>query len=157
IVLGRRGKWKGDDLVKMLLDHPATADRLSSRLCEQFMGEGTVGTAGVNALSAGLRKHELDIGWGVETILRSRAFFAEANLGRRILGPVEFIVGSARALEMFDPAPSTLAIADWCARLGQDLFQPPNVGGWPGGRHWISGQTMIGRANFAAALVGGRL
>jgi hypothetical protein len=70
---------------------------------------------------------------------------------------VEYVVGAARALELFDPPPSTLLLADWAARLGQDLFTPPNVGGWKGGRDWISSRTMIGRANCAAALVAGRL
>jgi hypothetical protein len=156
-ILRRRGKWTGDDLVKMLLEQPATAERLASRLCEQFMGEGGTSAAGVKALAAGLRERDLDIGWGVETVLRSRAFFAEANLGRRVAAPAEFAVAAARALEMFDAAPSTLVVADWSARLGQDLFQPPNVGGWPGGRQWISAQSMIGRANFAADLVRGTL
>jgi uncharacterized protein (DUF1800 family) len=141
----------------MLLDQPATAERLASRLCEQFMGEGGASAAGVKALAAGLRDRELDVGWGVETVLRSRAFFADANLGRRVTAPVEFTVAAARALEMFGAPPSTLAVADWTARLGQDLFQPPNVGGWPGGRQWLSAQSMIGRANFAADLVRGTL
>src|SRR5204863_6822624 len=104
-----------------------------------------------------LRKRNLDVGWAVGTILRSKTFFAAGSLGRRVLGPVEFVVGAARALEMFDPPPSTMLLADWAARLGQDLFNPPNVGGWKGGRHWLSPRTLIGRANFAAALVGGRL
>jgi uncharacterized protein (DUF1800 family) len=39
--------------------------------------------------------------------------------------------------------------------MGQDLFDPPNVGGWPGGRDWISPRSMIVRANFVAALLGG--
>ena len=47
-------------------------------------------------------------------------------------------------------------LADWAARLGQDLFYPPNVGGWPGGRAWLSTRAIVGRANFAAALVEGR-
>lgn len=72
---------------------------------------------------------DLDIGWAVETVLRSQAFFADRNLGRRVAGPVEFVIGAARALEVFDPPPSTLLLADWAARLGQDLFRPPNVGG----------------------------
>jgi Protein of unknown function (DUF1800) len=156
-ILGRRGKWTGDDLVKMLLEQPATAERLAFRLCEQFMGEGCVDAAGIKALADGLRKHDLDVGWGVETVLRSRAFFAAGNVGRRVVSPAEFTVAAARALEMFEPAPSTLVLADWTARLGQDLFQPPNVGGWAGGRTWLSAQAMIGRANFAAALVGGAL
>jgi uncharacterized protein (DUF1800 family) len=155
-ILGRKGNFKGDDLVALLLEQPATARRLAGRLCEQFFGEGVVGAGAVAALAAGLRKHDLDIGWGVATILRSRVFFAEANLGARVQGPAELTVGAARALERFGSV-STLVLADWCARLGQDLFYPPNVGGWPGGRHWISPQSMIARANFAAALVGGAL
>ena len=45
----------------------------------------------------------------------------------------------------------------WSARLGQDLFYPPNVFGWPGGRSWLTTQAIIGRANCAAALVEGQL
>jgi uncharacterized protein (DUF1800 family) len=156
-ILGRRGRWNAADLVKMLLEHPATSRRLARKLCDFLMGAEAVDPSSLEALAAGLRKHELDIGWAVATILRSRAFFAEANLGSRITGPVEYVVSSARVLELFDPPPGTLALAEWCGRLGQDLFYPPNVGGWPGGRNWISPQSMIGRANFAAALVAGAL
>src|SRR5262249_48076092 len=70
-------------------------------------------------------------------------------------GPAEFIVGSAIALGRIDDPPSTLVLADWMARLGQDLFYPPNVGGWTGGRSWLSSRSLIGRANFASALVEG--
>jgi uncharacterized protein (DUF1800 family) len=156
-ILGHSGTWKGDDFVRFVLEHPATSERLAWRLCELFLGEGAIDSAGINALAAGLRAHNLDIGWGVETVLRSQAFFAAANLGNRVLGPVEFVVGSARALELFDTPPSTLLLADWAGRLGLELFYPPNVGGWPGGRAWINTQSMIGRANFVLALVEGQL
>ncbi|HEY8505219.1 MAG TPA: DUF1800 family protein, partial [Gemmataceae bacterium] len=156
-ILGRTGPWKGDDLVKMLLEHPATARRLAFRLGEMFFGEGVLGDAALASLADDLREHDLDVGRAVETILRSRAFFAEGNLRARVTGPAEFVVGSARLLEMFAEPPSTLLMADWSARLGQDLFAPPNVGGWAGGRRWVSTQSMIGRANYAAALVQGRL
>jgi uncharacterized protein (DUF1800 family) len=154
-ILGKTGRWSGDDLVKMLLEQPAMAVRLATRLCGAFLGEGAVDAPAVSALAEGLRAHELDIGWGVATILRSRAFFAAANLGTRVLDPLGFLAGAARALELLDPPPSTLVLADWAARLGQDLFYPPNVGGWPGGRSWLTTRSLIGRANFAAALVEG--
>jgi hypothetical protein len=153
--LGRTGRWKGDDLVKMLLAHPATARRLAARFCEHFLGEGAVDAAGVRALAEGLRRRDLDVGWAVGTVLRSRAFFAEVNLGTRILGPVEYVVGAARALEAFDPPPSTLVLAEFAARAGQDLFHPPNVGGWPGGRTWVNSRGLIARSNYVAALLEG--
>jgi len=86
--------------------------------------------------------------------LRSQAFFAEKNLGTRVTGPAEYVLGAVRALEMFDPPPSTVALADWTALLGMDLFYPHNVFGWPGGRRWINTRSVLGRANCAAALVG---
>jgi hypothetical protein len=169
-ILGKKGKWKGDDLVSMLLEHPATAQRLAFRICELFMGEGATsppapprfGEGGgegsaVKELADGLRQRNLDIGWAVEAVLRSQAFFADKNIGHRVLNPVEYVVGAARALELFDPPSSTLVLAEWTARLGQDLFYPPNVGGWPGGRTWLTTRSVIGRANYAAALVEGTL
>lgn len=156
-VLGKTGKWKGDDLVKMLLEHPATPQRLAFRVCDAFMGEKAVGKSDLELLSSGLRAHNLDIAWAIETVLRSRLFFDERNFGNRVVGPVEFVISAARMLELFDQPPSTLLLADWAARMGQNLFAPPNVGGWAGGRDWLSTQAMIGRGNFAAALVGGKL
>jgi hypothetical protein len=139
----------------MLLEHPATAQRIAGRLCEAFFGEKAVTTDAVKALGDELHRRKLDLGWAVETILRSKLFFAAANIRTRVLSPAEFVVGAARALEMFDPAPSTLALADCCGRLGQELFEPPNVGGWPGGRTWIGPRSMIGRANYVSALLDG--
>jgi uncharacterized protein (DUF1800 family) len=154
-VLGRTGKWTGADLVKLLLEHPATSERIAAKLCRQFFGENGVEPGAVQALAVGLREHDLDVGWAVATVLRSERFYADANLGTRVLSPVEFVVGAARALELFDPAPSTLALADWSARIGQDLFEPPNVGGWPGGKAWVHTRGLIARSNCAVALVQG--
>jgi uncharacterized protein (DUF1800 family) len=154
-LLDRKGRWTGDDVVRILLEHPATSRRLAWRVCDWLKGEKSVDAIGLDALAAGLRDHHLNIGWAVETVLRSRAFFAEPNLGNRVLGPLGYLVGVARALERFDPPPSSLILDEWAARLGQDLFYPPNVGGWCGGRDWLTTQTIIGRANYAAALVAG--
>jgi uncharacterized protein (DUF1800 family) len=155
-ILGRAGKWGGADLLAMLRDHPATPRRLARRLCGLLMGERAVDDRAIDGLADELRANQLDIGRGVETVLRSRAFFAQGNIGSRVVGPVEFIIGACRALVPAGSTPSTLILADWMARLGQELFEPPNVGGWPGGRAWLTPRSLAGRANFAAALVEGR-
>ncbi len=82
-ILGATGEWKGSDLIAKLLHHPATADRIAQTLSRQFFGEKAISPEAVRVLAADLREHDLDIGWAVETILRSRLFFADANLGTR--------------------------------------------------------------------------
>ncbi len=155
IILGRKGSWNGDDLVRMVLEHPATARRLAWRICDLFLSDKAMTTAKLDVLADGLQARQFDIGWAVETILRSQVFFADENVGDRVLSPVEYVIGAVRALELFEPPCSTLTLAEWCGRLGQDLFYPPNVGGWPGDRSWLTARSILGRANFAASLVDG--
>jgi len=155
-ILGETRRWTGSDLIERLANHPATARRLAARLCGLLMGERAVDVPAIATLAEGLRANHLDIGWGVETILRSQAFFAAPNLRSRVLGPAEFVVGACRTLVPVVSPPSTLLLAGWIARLGQNLFNPPNVGGWPGGRAWLTSQSIIGRTKFARALVEGR-
>ena len=155
-IFGRTGAWTGDDAVRMLAEHPAAPRRIAFRVCELLMGE-SFSPALIDALASGLAQHNLEVGWAVETLLRSEAFFADANIGNRVRSPAEFIIGAARALELTAPPPSTLLLAEVTANLGQDLFCPPNVFGWPGGRGWLTSRTLIGRTNFAHALINGDL
>ncbi|WP_435021782.1 DUF1800 domain-containing protein [Tundrisphaera sp. TA3] len=155
-ILGRKGNLSGSDLLRILLDHPATARRVAWRLCDTLMGEGATDGPAIDALAGRLRSDGLDVGRAVATILRSRDFFAPANLRSRVLGPAELVVGACRALVPAGSMPSTLILADWIGRLGQELFEPPNVGGWPGGRSWLSARSLVARANLAAALADGK-
>src|SRR5205807_3570176 len=50
-----------------------------------------------------------------------------------------------------------LALVGRVGEMGQKLFAPPNVKGWPGGRSWLNTSTMLERDNFAAALALGAL
>lgn len=154
-ILGKTGNWNGDDFICILLDHPATSRRLAWRICDLLMGEGMVEDAGVKELAEGLRMRDLDIDWAVATVLHSQAFFSEQNIAARVSSPTEFAINAARAMECFDPPVSTLAMAEWTGRMGQDLFYPPNVGGWPGGADWLSGRFVVARANYASRLVQG--
>jgi uncharacterized protein (DUF1800 family) len=156
-ILNRRLEWNGEKLLELLLEQPATAHRLAWRLCQQFFGEGIAKADHIDALADGLRAHDLSIAWGVETILRSELFFFDANLRYRVAEPAEYIVGAIRALEQLDPPPRTIILADWMTRLGQDLFYPPNVGGWHGGRDWLRTGSLISRSNFAVGLSRGQI
>ena len=158
-ILGKSQPFTGDQLLEMLLEHPATARRIAWRLCKTFMSESFVAKeeGAVDELARGLVENDLNISWAVETILNSEAFFSESNIRSKVLGPAEYIVGLVRSLELNDPPPGTMVLADWLTRMGLDLFYPPNVGGWNEGRAWLGSRNVIARANFAAALCDGNL
>jgi hypothetical protein len=40
-------------------------------------------------------------------------------------------------------------------QLGQELFNPPNVAGWPGGTTWLDAASMLTRFNFGGLLAAG--
>ncbi len=155
-VLGTAGRLDGDGVLRIVLNHPATARRLAERLMRTYLGE-TVDEAALQELADGMAARNLDVGWGIATILRSARFFAAENLRSRVLGPIEYVVGALRALELCNPLPSTLALAEWTGRMGQELFYPPNVGGWREGRGWLTSRAIVARANFAQSLAHGSL
>ncbi|QDT92184.1 DUF1800 domain-containing protein [Gimesia algae] len=154
-ILGKTGHFDADQLTEILLHQPAIARRLSDRLITEFCGEGVVNDTARNELALQLRTTNLDIGKAVETILRSELFFSDANINSRICDPLSFLITPLRALELFDPPPSTLALSEWLGRMGLDLFYPPNVAGWPGGRSWLTTRTVVARANYATAMISG--
>jgi uncharacterized protein (DUF1800 family) len=123
--LGRTGRWAAPDVLSILLDRPAIARRIARRICGLFMGEGVVDEIARTAPADELRDHQLNVGHAVESVLRSKAFYARENLRSRVIGPVEFVIGACRALVLAASMPRSLLLADWSTRLGQELFEPP--------------------------------
>lgn len=156
-ILGQTTTFDGDALLALLVAQPATSKRLAQKICRMLLTEPLADEAAIDALAEQLRASNLDLGQAVETVLRSERFFADENVAAVVGAPPQFAIAAVRTLECFAPPPSTLLLADWMARMGQDLYYPPNVGGWPQGQAWLTSATIVARANFAAALVGGRL
>jgi uncharacterized protein (DUF1800 family) len=104
-------------------------------------------------LAEELRRHNHDIGHVVGVILRSRHFYAEANRRQRVKGPVELSAGLLRALEVPRTDVRLLALA--CERQGQDLFAPPNVKDWDGGRTWLDSAAVLARGNWCNDVIWG--
>jgi uncharacterized protein (DUF1800 family) len=156
-ILGQTQNFDGDGLLALLVAQPATARRVAWRIGRMLLAESLADDVALDALAQQLQANELNVAAAVETVLRSERFFADENIAAVIASPPQYAIGAVRALECLAPPPSTLLLADWMARMGLDLFYPPNVGGWPQGKAWIASGSIVARANFAAALVEGRL
>jgi uncharacterized protein (DUF1800 family) len=164
-ILGRSGRFRGDDVARLLLEQDACAAFLCRKLYHLFVHEVDEPS---NDLIAPLAEAFRSSGYQIETpvrmILRSRLFFERSVRGRRVKSPVEYAVGLLRALEIVRPTVGTEALAEACSRMGQGLYAPPSVAGWDGGTAWINTTTSLARTNLALALLsdddpafGGRL
>jgi uncharacterized protein (DUF1800 family) len=154
--LKQTGAWKADDIVRITLEQPACAEFLCRKLYRFFVREDTDPPADLlRPLAAELREHRYEVGHVVGLILRSRHFYAEENRRQRVKGAVEFSAGLLRALEVPRPDVRLLALARACERQGQELFAPPNVKGWDGGKTWLDSAAILARGNWCNDVIWG--
>ena len=150
------GPWKAADIVRLTLDQPVCAEFLCRKLYRFFVSEIDEPSADlISPLAEELRSHQYAIDHVLGIILRSRQFYAAGARRQRIKSPVEFSAGLARTLEVPRGNLSLLALAMKCDRQGQELFNPPNVKGWDGGRSWLNSTTLLERGNWIADVVWG--
>ena len=150
-VLGRAGNWDGDDVVGIVLNRPACGLFLAGKLYREFISETPPPRALLEPLARRLRASGYKIADLVGTMLRSRLFFSAHAFQRRVKSPAEFVLGAVQAAW---PGPvGTPGLAFALERIGQTLFAPPNVKGWPGGRTWLNTSFLLARNNFAEQVV----
>ncbi len=153
-ILGQTGRFRGEDVTRILLEQPSCAEFLCRKLYGLFVSEvDEPSDALIAPLAEAFRGANYDIKVPVRLILRSRLFHDPSVRRRRVKSPVELTVGTIRALEILKPTVSADALAEACTRMGQSLYAPPSVAGWDGGAAWINTTTSLARSNFALALL----
>lgn len=162
-VLSQKGTWNGDDIVRICLEQPVAARFLVRKLYRYFISENTVPPDSLlEPLANSFRQSDYDIAALMRTMLSSRHFFSAHAYRQRIKDPVEFAVGAVRALWDVRPddtkvavEPGTLVSA--LESMGQELFAPPNVKGWPGAQSWLNTATVLARHNYSQKVAAGHL
>jgi hypothetical protein len=164
-VLGQAGNWDGVDVVRIVLEQPAAARFLVRKLYHFLVNEKNAPPdALLEPLCESFRKSDYDIAVLVRTILASRHFYSPHAFRQRVKGPVEYVMGAVQAVYRrygedetdYRSLPQRVLVA-WLGAMGQNLFAPPNVKGWPGGETWLNTSTVLERDNFAGALAMGSL
>lgn len=145
VIFGQRGRFNGDDVITLLLRQPATAEFVVGKLWREFIS-AQPDPAGVRQLAAIWRSNNYEIKPLLRAMLLSDAFWSPTNRASLVKSPVELVIGSLRqfGFSVEDPAPFAIALR----QLGQDLFAPPNVKGWPGGESWLNTSTLLARKGF---------
>src|SRR2546430_17589319 len=89
----------------------------------------------------------------MRTLLLSPQFSSTKAYRSRVKSPVEYIAGAYRALNVQGSGDGLPNIS---LLLGQALFDPPNVAGWPGDKLsavWLNSGTWMKRVNYINLLL----
>jgi uncharacterized protein (DUF1800 family) len=152
--LGQQGDFDGSDILRILSEHPATAERLTGKLFAFFVYDDAAPGPETLARLVGVWKSTKgNVREVLPAMFLSPEFSAERAYRAKIKSPAEYVIGAVRALG------GTVApryVVSLMARMGQDLFNPPTVKGWDGGPAWISTSTLFERFNFAASITTAR-
>ncbi len=146
VFLGKRGRFGVDDIANILLDHPACAPHVASKLYAYLCGLPPTKERAAE-LGKVFRSADYEIMPLVENIVWHPEFLS-MRLNRPRY-PVEWWVsmlaayGEPREGEKIDTQPWQLK------ELDQMPYEPPNVAGWPPGPKWLSASQMLTRQAYS--------
>ena len=142
-VFNKRGHFNGDDIVDILLAQPVAAEFVVDRFWNVYVSDFNKDPDEIKRIANIFRASDYEIKVLLRTILTSKAFWAAENRATIVKSPIDLMVGSIR---------STGILPDWWASLpnrlasiGQNLFEAPNVAGWPGGADWMTASRLLTR------------
>jgi uncharacterized protein (DUF1800 family) len=151
--MGVTGPLDGDDVIDIVLRQPRTAEHIALKMWRELVSD-TPDRDEVAAIAARFRASNYDIKTLVGAVLTTPSFRGAANRGVLIKSPAELLVGTVRLFNTGAADGEMLARAG--KRLGQDLMNPPNVKGWPGGEAWITADTLLARQQILTRVAAGQ-
>jgi uncharacterized protein (DUF1800 family) len=161
--LGETGKWNGEDIIRIIAEHPGTARFISRHLYNFFVADEPQVPAWQHTpprdpeLIKMLEDEYFKSNYNIRSMLRvlfNSDAFKNARF-QKVKSPAETVAGTMRLVGDFTfPKPGLNALALTIRYMGQDLLNPPTVEGWHTGREWIDSGTLVERINFTADNVG---
>ncbi|GGK79292.1 DUF1800 domain-containing protein [Amphritea balenae] len=149
-IFGQQGRYDAKSAVELILQHPATSKYITRKLWSYFIS--VEDETEIQRLSS-VFAETWDIKQLVTGILSTDQFWADR--GNMIKSPIELIVGTTSLVGNHLISPDD--IVRLANGMGQGLFNPPNVKGWPTGHDWINADRLLRRINFSERVMQGSM
>ena len=147
--LGRTGQLDAKGVIDAILASPATATTLVTKVVHHFVSP-TPEERYIRRLADTFRSSRYDLKTLMRSVFLSPEFINNQSYRSLVKSPTEYMLSVLKALKA--PQLSKLVL-DADADMGQMLFDPPDVGGWPNNNAWISSNTVLARVNFAVGVL----
>ena len=147
--LGKTGNFTGDDILNILLEKQQTANYITKKLY-RFVVNDNINEEKILWLSKRFYNNNYNITKLLEDIFTADWFYDQKNIGTKIKSPIDLLAGIRRLLPLQLDKENVQLLFQRV--LGQILFYPPNVAGWPGGKNWIDSTTLMVRLQIPKVL-----
>src|SRR6266851_2703436 len=150
--LQQTGNFDYKDVIRILTNHPATPWFICRKLFTFFAYENP-NDDDLKPLVDAYVQSGHNMGEVMRTLLLSPQFSATRAYRSRIKSPVEYAVGAYRALSIQGDGSGLPTLV---TLMGQTIFDPPNVAGWPGDKVsalWLNSGTWMTRLNYIDLLL----
>ena len=148
--LGKTGPLDTQGVIDRILAQPATAPFIANKVVSHFVTARPSATY-IKSLGDTFRRSKYDMKTLMRAIFTSAEFAADQSYRSLVKSPTELMVHTGRALGL---SSLSKVIAGHGSGMGQSLFDPPDVNGWPTNEAWISSNTVVERVNFVTAALG---
>ncbi len=152
--LGKRGNFKGEDIINILLSHPRTAETIAEKMWHEFISISRPDARVIKQWAQVFRRSNYDISTLLKTVLNSESFWSRKHKGALIKSPIDLTIGTLRTLPY---SAANIDLAHNLSIMGQSVFAHPSVKGWDGGSSWISTQSLLRRNSMMTNLTSGNL
>jgi uncharacterized protein (DUF1800 family) len=148
--LGHTGKFKGEDIIELLLKEKQTARYVTEKIWGFFVNE-KVNEKAVEKLANVFYESDYSIPVLMIALFSSKEFYDAENRSALVKSPIDLIVNISRQLDLKWMNTNTLIRTQ--RGLGQVLMLPPNVAGWKGGKAWIDTSSLTLRMGLPNLLL----
>ena len=136
-------KYKSiDEFFEILVDHPYFGAFVAKKYYNEYIALGEPSKQDLAVLVTSFRKANYDIKALFEATISLQSFWANDKKLTLVKTPVDLLYGTARTLKATRRGGNMSWLSYGIADLNQNLFNPPNIAGWPTGREWVSGQMI---------------
>ncbi|HVB00044.1 MAG TPA: DUF1800 family protein [Acidimicrobiales bacterium] len=146
--LGHSGAFTGEQAIEIVTKETASAHWIVSRFWS-WLAFPVGPNHPVVANLAPLYAKNRHFGSLLESILKHPEFVSTQSTTGLVKQPVEYTVGTLRALQLTTASFPSGYVMNLLIKLGQQLFNPPTVGGWGANGFWLSTAASLTRLDFA--------
>ena len=147
-ILGKTASFDADSFADLILAQPVGPEFVVARHWFRLGSSAAIPAATQRGLLAAYGSTG-DLSALARALFTDSAFTGSAARYALVKQPVEYVVGALRALKITPTSKDTPVLRAVLNGLGQLPFYPPNVGGWPSGRLWLTTAALQARIDFA--------